>query len=405
MTSVSRRTLLRGGALLAGGAAAGAAVGAGVAAATSSGGDVVEPVPTTFGGRTVAFHGPHQAGIATAPPAQAWFVAYDLRDGATRDDAARLLRLWTDDAARLTAGTGPLADIEPELAARPAGLTFAFGFGPSLFRRLGLQSAQPAGLVDIPPLKIDKLTPAWSGGDVLVQVAADDQLPVSHAVRMLTKDAASFARVRWIQRGFRGAAGAAAPGTTPRNLMGQVDGTQNPALGSADFDRATWATTGPDWFRGGTTAVVRRIRMELDTWDTLGRPDRELVIGRRLADGAPLTGGDETTPVDLDAVDRFGLSVIPEFAHVRRARARTPDEVIVRRGYNYQELGADGSVESGLVFVSYQADIGRQYVPVQLRLAELDLLNVWTTPIGSAVFAVPPGVAPGEWIGQRLLEG
>jgi dye decolorizing peroxidase len=42
-------------------------------------------------------------------------------------------------------------------------------------------------------------------------------------------------------------------------------------------------------------------------------------------------------------------------------------------------------------------------VPVQQRLAESDLLNAWTTPVGSAVFALPRGCAPGEYLGESLL--
>ena len=37
------------------------------------------------------------------------------------------------------------------------------------------------------------------------------------------------------------------------------------------------------------------------------------------------------------------------------------------------------------------------------RLAELDLLNTWTTPIGSAVFAVLPGALAGESLGEKLF--
>jgi dye decolorizing peroxidase len=56
-----------------------------------------------------------------------------------------------------------------------------------------------------------------------------------------------------------------------------------------------------------------------------------------------------------------------------------------------------------LLFGSYQADVDAQYVPIQTALAKADLLNVWTTPIGSAVFAIPPGCEQGEYIGQGLL--
>ena len=47
--------------------------------------------------------------------------------------------------------------------------------------------------------------------------------------------------------------------------------------------------------------------------------------------------------------------------------------------------------------------MARQFLPVQHRLAELDLLNEWTTPIGSAVFAIPPGCEEGGWIGEQLF--
>jgi dye decolorizing peroxidase len=49
------------------------------------------------------------------------------------------------------------------------------------------------------------------------------------------------------------------------------------------------------------------------------------------------------------------------------------------------------------------ADVDRQFVPVQRRLAELDLLNTWATPIGSAVFAILPGCAEGKILGASLL--
>jgi dye decolorizing peroxidase len=31
------------------------------------------------------------------------------------------------------------------------------------------------------------------------------------------------------------------------------------------------------------------------------------------------------------------------------------------------------------------------------------MLNQWTTPIGSAVFAIPPGCAKGGYVGQQLF--
>lgn len=396
----NRRQFLIGGAVA--GAGAVAAVGADALLRRGST-PAAEPSSTpdqVHGSDAVAFHGEHQAGIAVAPQAHATFVALDLLAGADRASLRRLMRVLSDDAARLTAGSPPLADSEPELAASPARLTVTFGFGPGFVAAAG--GSAPSWLRPLPAFAIDRLEDASSHGDLLLEVAADDPLSVSHAVRMLLKDARSHATVRWSQSGFRRARGTERPGTTMRNLFGQVDGTVNPRPGSADFDGVVWIRDG--WLAGGTSLVLRRIRMDLEGWDRLDRPGREQSTGRFLANGAPLTGRREHDEPDFAAKNAIGFPVIPEFSHVRRARSDDPDERIYRRAYNYDEPPAPGETSnSGLLFGSYQADVDRQYVPLQRRLDELDLLNEWTTPIGSAVFAVPPGCAPGGYVGETLL--
>lgn len=346
-----------------------------------------------------SFHGPHQAGIATPAQAYAVFVGFDLVEHADAAALVRLLKLWTDDAARLTAGEAALADTEPELATTPARLTVTVGFGPGLFEAVGLSHRVPRGFGPLPRFGIDRLEDRWTGGDLLLQVCADDPTTVSHALRMLTKDARAFASVRWTQHGFRHAAGSPGIGTA-RNLMGQLDGTVNPRTGP-EFDEQVWVADG-SWLDGGTTMVLRRIRMTLDSWDVLDRGAKELVVGRRLRTGAPLSGQREHEEPNLTATDDTGLLVIPDSAHVRRAR--TGGERFLRRGYSYDSgPAADGTPDSGLLFAAYQADISRQFLPVQRRLAELDALNEWTVPIGSAVFAIPPGCQRGGWLGETLL--
>ncbi|MDR3083828.1 MAG: Dyp-type peroxidase, partial [Streptomyces sp.] len=264
---------------------------------------------------------------------------------------------------------------------------------------------RPASLAPLPRFSIDRLQDRWSGGDLLVQICADDPLTVAHAQRMLTKDARTFARLRWTQRGFRRGRGIQDDGVTQHNLMGQLDGTANPALDGDVFTKAVWTDAGPDWLRGGgTTLVLRRIRMEMETWDAADTKAKEFTIGRRLGSGAPLTGTAETDPPDFDAKNKFGFPVISEFAHIRRAHMNDERKRIFRRPYNYDDApAADGRPDTGLLFASFQRDIGEQFLPIQRSLAASDLLNAWTTPIGSAVFAVPPGCAPGGWIGETLL--
>ncbi len=385
---VSRRAFLVGGAAL-----VGVTAGAGVTGAATA---ANRPPADEAGRAVVPFHGERQAGVATTPQAFATLLAFDLVPGVDRERLLRLLRIWTDDAARLTQGRPGLADTEPELAAVPASLTVTLGLGPGAFRVARRTDRRPAWLAPLPRFAVNDLRPEWTGGDLVLQLCADDPVTLAHAARVLVRQASTFASVRWVQQGFRRAPGAVAPGTTMRNLFGQVDETRNLVPGRDDD--LIWHDDGP--MAGGTGMVVRRITMDLDGWEQLDRPARELVVGRRLADGAPLTGRAEHDEPDLDAVGPDGLAVIPPWAHVRRARTDDPRQRFLRRSYSYDD-GAGRDV--GLVFVTFQADVTEQFVPVQRRLAELDLMNTWTTPVGSAVFAVPGGVAPGEHLAQRLL--
>lgn len=403
---IDRRGFLRTGAAALGGAAAAVGARAGWDA-THPPADPAAPAPADAAGTaTVPFHGDRQAGVGTEPQAFVSLVAFDLLDGVDRDALVRLMRVWTDDAARLTAGRPGLADTEPELAHVPARLTVTVGYGPGVFTAAGLESQRPAWLAPLPPFGVDRLDDRWCGGDLVVQVCADDELTVAHAVRLLTKDARTFVRPRWVQRGFRRSPGTTAPGTTMRNLMGQVDGTRNLVPGRDDALIWHDAASGPSWLVGGTSMVVRRIAMALDTWDELDRSGREQAVGRTLDVGAPLTGTREHDEPDLAATNARGFPVIGEFAHIRRARSDDAEQRFLRRGYNYDDPPPPGALsDSGLLFVTFQRDVTRQFVPIQRRLDELDLMNRWTTPVGSAVFAVPGGCGEGEYLGQRLLGG
>ncbi|MCX2714376.1 Dyp-type peroxidase [Mycolicibacterium sp. J2] len=394
MAELNRRRLLTGGA---------AALAAG-AALTQSGSAQSAMLLSDFGGEVEPFHGTHQSGITTAPQAHALFVALDLKPGAGRQQLAAVLRLWSADAARLTQGTPALADTEPELALRPARLTVTVGLGPTVFARAGLGHRLPSTVYEMPAFGSDRLESHWCGGDLLLQLCADDPMALAHAARVLLKNVRSLVVPRWRQSGFRHAAGADRSGATMRNLMGQVDGTVNLRT-AAEFDRHVWDHgAGQAWFAGGTVLVLRRIRAEMDTWDKLDRESKEFAVGRRLANGAPLTGHSESDEPDLSA-QVGGIPVIPPNAHIALARHRNPDELMLRRPYNYDDPPPAGvTTDSGLLFAAYQRDPGASFVPVQRRLAAADALNTWVTTIGSATFAILPGAAAGEYLGQSLLD-
>jgi dye decolorizing peroxidase len=185
--------------------------------------------------------------------------------------------------------------------------------------------------------------------------------------------------------------------------MGQVDGTAN-LREAAEFDRFIWDEgAGQPWFAGGTILVLRRIRAEMDSWDELDRASKEFAVGRRLDTGAPLTGTREDDAPDLGAQVN-GIPVIPPNSHIALARHHNADERFLRRPYNYDDPPPAGTTtDSGLIFASYLRDPERQFIPVQQRLAEADAMNQWITTVGSATFAMLPGVAEGGWLGQGLL--
>jgi dye decolorizing peroxidase len=385
-------------------ATAAAAAGSGVLGARA----LDDPGPPDASGRarvpSFSPYGEHQAGVLAPAAPVLHVLALDLLPSVDAAGLGRLLRLWTSDVEALMTGRAPLGDPAPELAEGGNGMTVTVALGHRAFAVDGLRRPAPPGLVAVPPMRHDALEPAWSGGDLLLVVGAQEATSVDHAVRRLLVDAAPFARLRWRQRGSWRGTDARGQAVTGRNLFGQVDGTGNPA--GRLLAETVWAGS-PSWFAGGTTVVVRRIRMDLDAWDRLTRLEQEAALGRRLDTGAPLTGTRERDQVDLAARDG-GRPVVAADAHVRLAH---PDSNggrrILRKGVNYSDerTTPHGVVaESGLVFLSFQADIARQLVPIQQRLDEADALNRWTTAVGSAEFAVLPGFRKGGWLGQSLLE-
>lgn len=381
--------------------------GDGTAAGTGAGG---APALTTVGATEVMFHGKHQAGITDPLQSRGHLIAFDLAPGAGRKEAIALLRRWSVSAKALMAGKAPAGDTGVALDAGPSSLTVTIGFGRTFFDRTGLAARRPAQLDPLPAFSSDALDPRRSEGDLWVQIGADDALVAFHALRTLQKDAGDAARVRWQMNGFNRSAGATAKPMTARNLMGQVDGTGNPKPTDPDFDRRIFVpagATGPAaWMAGGSYAVVRRIRMLLDDWEKLPLDRQEKVIGRRKSDGAPLTGGTETTELELNKLGPDGKLVIPDNAHSRiSAPEQNGGAAMLRRPFSFHDgIGPDGTPDAGLLFICWQADPLRGFVPVQRKLDRGDALSEFIRHESSGLFAVPGGPAEGEYVGQRLLE-
>jgi deferrochelatase/peroxidase EfeB len=378
----------------------GLAAGAGAAGLVAGASSGSEPAA-----ETVPFHGARQAGIVTPAQDRLHMAAFDVAPGTSRGDLRDLLRAWTAAAPRLTAGrpvgeTGdPLAppvDTGEAAGLPPARLTLTLGLGPALFDdRFGLAGQRPAALRELEALPGDALEPARSGGDLCVQACADDPQVVFHAARNLARIGRGVVAMRWSQLGFGRTSRTTAAQATPRNLMGFKDGTNNlTAEDTAGLARSVWVgAEAPAWLRGGTYLVARRIRMLIEVWDRAALADQEQTIGRAKASGAPLGSRHEHDPVRPAA--------LPADSHVRLAHG---DVKLLRRGYSFTD-GFDaerGQLDAGLFFIAFQRDPA-QFVELQRRLGASDKLNEYIEHTSSALFAIPPGVRPGGFLGDRLL--
>jgi deferrochelatase/peroxidase EfeB len=368
------------------------------------------------------FFGAHQAGILTPRQDHLCFAAFDLVSE-DRSLIAEMLQAWTEAAWRMSRGlpaTEKGDDSGEAVGLPPARLTLTFGFGPGFFvkdgaDRLGLVRQRPDALDELPAFAGDRLRPEWSGGDLAIQACANDPQVCFHAIRQLATIGHGGVALRWMQPGF---IRHARSGGTPRNLLGFKDGSHNLSPDNpAVLDRYLWVgREGPAWLAGGSYLVVRRIRLALEAWDRLPVTTQETIIGRHKESGAPLGKQGEFDLVDLLAKDPTGQSQIPHASHVRiAAKAAYEGDPILRRGYSFVD-GTGRPVEAkagpetpaydaGLLFIAFQRDPRTAFIPMFTQLATGDSLSRFTTHVGSALFACPPGIAPGQIIGQSLLSG
>jgi deferrochelatase/peroxidase EfeB len=145
--------------------------------------------------------------------------------------------------------------------------------------------------------------------------------------------------------------------------------------------------------------------MRIETWDRTSLQEQEALVGRDRAQGAPLSGGGEHTAPDLTMTGSDGTPLIPVNAHVRLAHPSQNDGArMLRRGYNFTD-GNDplGRLDAGLFFLAFVRDPDRQYIPMQTKLSRDDGLMEYLSHTGSALFAVPPGVREGGYVGEPLF--
>ncbi|WP_039032313.1 iron uptake transporter deferrochelatase/peroxidase subunit [Leclercia adecarboxylata] len=370
---------------------------------------------------TQPFHGLHQAGILTPQQASMMLVAFDVL-ASDKSELERLFRLLTQRITFLTTG-GPAPDTpNPRLPPMDSGILGAFiapdnltmtvSLGASLFDdRFGLAGLKPKSLQKMVRFPNDSLDAALCHGDLLIQICANTQDTVIHALRDLIKHTPDLLSVRWKREGFISDHAARSKGKeTPVNLLGFKDGTANPDSQDAPLmDRVVWVTADqgePAWTVGGSYQAVRIIQFRVEFWDRTPLKEQQTIFGRDKHSGAPLGMKNEHDVPDY-ASDPDG-NVIALDSHIRLANPRTKEteqNLMMRRGYSYS-LGVtnSGQLDMGLLFVCFQHDLEKGFLTVQKRLNG-EALEEYVKPIGGGYFFALPGVQDKNgWLAQGLLE-
>lgn len=340
----------------------------------------------------IAAHGTTQAGIERpeTPQRHGAIAVLDLAEAVTAAQVLTICAAVGELISTLTTATTP---PRPELPDGPGDLTVHLGLGPRLVQLLG---PDLPGAEDLPPFAGDTtLEGGHTGGDLLLAAYSWSPNDADAALTQVIS-AVGPAEQRWAQRGFR----APGTGTVTRNPLGFHDGVIVPR-GEEELTEHVWLPDGPA--AGGTIAVIRRLRLDTAAFRVNSVPEREQIIGREHATGAPLSGGGPMDEVDLRAKTPAGEFLTPARSHARAAHPSfTDSQLMLRRGYAFDNGStAEGKLDSGLLFICFQRDLNT-FIATQHRLDEVDNLMDYVTTTASATFLILPGFDPEHPLGATL---
>ena len=157
----------------------------------------------------------------------------------------------------------------------PAGtLSCVVGIGSALWDRL-FGAPRPAGLHVLPELAGSKHVAVSTPGDLLFHIRARQMDLCFELAGQLMNRLSGRGEVVDEVHGFKY--------FDERDLMGFVDGTENP-VGDAAIAAVTVGEEDPD-FAGGSYVIVQKYLHDLNAWNALPVEEQERVIGRtKLAD-------------------------------------------------------------------------------------------------------------------------
>lgn len=291
-----------------------------------------------------------------APPARAAvFLTLTVRTG-HEDDVRDALT----DVPSLVRAVG---FREPELR-----LSCVTGIGSDVWARVYGDVPPPGGLHPFVRVEGARHTAIATPGDVLFHIRSARQDLCFELAHRLMRALAGHVDVADETHGFRY--------FDSRDLLGFVDGTENPTPPSAAIAAALVA--GDDVWTGSSYVIVQKYLHDLVAWDALPVEEQERVIGR-------------TKLEDIELAD----DVKPSDSHVALTVIEEPDGTqlqIVRDNLAFGRVGDDGS---GTYFIGYAADVAVTELMLERMFVgeppgNHDRILDFSTPVTGCLFFVPP---------------
>jgi porphyrinogen peroxidase len=199
------------------------------------------------------------------------------------------------------------------------------GIGSDLWDRL-FGAPRPAGLHPFRELRGARHTAPATPGDLFVHIRAERLDLCFELARLIGDRLTAAVRVVDEVHGFRS--------FDERDLLGFVDGTENPE-GSAADDAVLIGDEDPA-FAGGSYLVIQKYVHDLEGWNALPVEEQERAIGRTKLDDVEFA--DEDKPAD----SHLTLNVIEDEDGVQQQ--------IMRFNMPFGRIGAD---EFGTFYVAY----------------------------------------------------
>lgn len=206
-------------------------------------------------------------------------------------------------------------------------LTCVVGIGSDAWDRL-YDGPRPAELHPFVPLDGARHSAPATEGDLLFHLRAQRQdLVFEMATQIMNALGGAVTVVDEVQ-GFQF--------FEMRDLMGFVDGTENPS--GEDAAAAVTVGEGDPNFAGGSYVVVQKYLHDMDSWNSLTTEDQENVIGRT-----------KLTDIEMDD------DVKPPNSHIALNVIEDENGVQLQILRNNMPFGSVGAKEFGTYFIGYSA--------------------------------------------------